>query len=114
MTRSDRAAPEVLRGGVGAPQDEETRHAAVVLLGQRPDPPRPDDPDETGALERLHVVADRALRHGERLRELGRARGALAEERDDLRAHGVRERAQLPRVLDGEDVLAARSPEYGR
>jgi hypothetical protein len=103
--RGDRASPEVLRGGVRALEDEEARDAAVVLLRQRSDLARPDDADELCPLERLQVVADGPLRHRQRLRELRRARGALAEERDDLRPHGVREGAQLVGFLDGEDVV---------
>jgi hypothetical protein len=50
-------------------------------------------------------VTDRPLRHVERRGELCRARGTLAEERDDPAAREVTKGAELLRVLDEEDVV---------
>jgi hypothetical protein len=50
-------------------------------------------------------VADGALGHVQRSRELGRARCALAEQADDPAACEVTERAELFRILYDEDVV---------
>ena len=104
--RRDRPAAEVLRRRlVGALQDEQARDAAVVLLGERAHLSRADDAHEPGLLEHLQVVADGALRHLERGRELGRARGALVQQRDDPPAGRVGDGAERLGLLDGEDVV---------
>ena len=54
-------------------------------------------------------MSHRPLRRLQCLRELGRARGSLAQERDDPSPEGVSEGTQLLRVLD--DVLVVAEPE---
>ena len=96
--RRDRSGPQI-RLAVDALELEETCDATVVLLGQRAYLPRAYDSDEAGLLEDLQVVADGALRHVHRSRELGGARRALAEEPDDPAAREVTKGAELESAL---------------
>ena len=104
---SDESAPprELLGHRLVALEDEEPRDAAVVLLGQRANLSSADDADEPRRLEHLQVMPDRPLRHLERGGELGRARRALAQQRDDARASVLGERAELLGILNDEDVV---------
>ena len=103
--RGDRVSPEVVGHRVVGLEHEQAGDPAVVHLGERADLPRPHDPDETCSLEHLQVMSDRSLRRLQHARELGRAGRALPQERDDPSAEGIRERAQLLRLVDDEDVV---------
>ncbi len=102
--RGESAAAQIGFGVDGA-QKEQARDPAVVLLRERANLSRSDDAHEPGLLEHLQVVPRRALRNRERGGELGGARGALVQQRDDPATRGVSERTKLLRLVDDEDVV---------
>ena len=98
--------PHVRQGLVllRALDQEEARDATVEALRHRAYLPRPDDSDEPRLLQHLQVMADGALRKSELSRELGRRRGALAQQGDDPQAALAGKSAQLLGLVDNENV----------
>src|SRR5687767_2564470 len=82
----------------------EARDTPVVALGYRPHLSRSHDPDEPRPLEHLQVMTRGTLRDPELGRELRRRGGAVAKQRDDLRAHLVPQGAELRGLGDDDRV----------
>ena len=87
-------------------EHEESRHATVELLGDRPHLPLVHDANQARLLEHLEVVPHRALRNAELDRELLRGSCALPQQADDAAAEVAAECAELLGILDEEDVIS--------